>query len=126
MKNIILTLSVVTILGFGFSGCSDYLDSDYLFDERMTIENVFSNKDYSNRWLARGYYFLGHDDLQEICSKKHMPFNFADDMFLAMEVMKIGKMAIMMNPDTMVIAKGYGKMPTKGYVKFPFSYTTST
>lgn len=81
MKNIILTLSVVTFLGFGFSGCSDYLDSDYLFDERMTIENVFSNKDYSNRWLARGYYFLGHDDLQEVCSKKHMPFNFADDMF---------------------------------------------
>ena len=29
------------------SGCSDYLDSDYLFKERMTIEEVFSNKSFS-------------------------------------------------------------------------------
>ncbi len=81
MKKIISIISLAATMGLGLSGCSDYLDSDYLFDERMTIEDVFNNKDYSNRWLARGYYFLGHDDLQEICSKKHMPFNFADDMY---------------------------------------------
>lgn len=81
MKKIILTLSLTAILGTGMSGCSDYLDSDYLFEERMSIEDVFANKDYTNRWLARGYTFLGSNDLQEICSKKHMPFNFADDMF---------------------------------------------
>ena len=81
MKKIILTLSLTAALGVGFSGCSDYLDSDYIFDERMSIEDVFSNKDYTNRWLARCYYFLGTDELQEVCSKKKMPFNFADDMY---------------------------------------------
>ncbi len=64
-----------------FSSCSNYLDSDYLFDERMTVEDVFSNEDYTNKWLARGYYFLGSNYLQDICSKKNVPFNFADDMY---------------------------------------------
>ena len=81
MKKILFTLSLATVAGLGMTGCSDYLDSDYLFEERMTIESVFSNRDYSLRWLERGYYFLGVDDMQEICSKKHMPFNFADDMY---------------------------------------------
>ena len=36
---------IITILSFAMGltslvGCSDYLDSDYLFDERMTIEDV--------------------------------------------------------------------------------------
>ena len=62
-------------------GCSDYLDSDYLFDERMTIEDVFSNRDYTNRWLARGYAYLSNGYLQDVCSKRDYPFNFADDMY---------------------------------------------
>ena len=36
-------------------GCTDYLDSDYLFEERVNIENVFQSKDYTNEWLAKGY-----------------------------------------------------------------------
>lgn len=81
MKKIIIILSFVTSLGFVFSGCSDYLDSDYIFDERMSIEGVFQNKDYTNEWLARGYFFLGTDHMQDICSKKNLTFNFADDMY---------------------------------------------
>ena len=65
----------------GLTGCSDYLDSDYLFDERMSIEDVFTNKDYTNRWLAEGYAYLGDNALQDICSKRTLPFNFADDMY---------------------------------------------
>ena len=65
----------------GLTGCSDYLDSDYLFDERMSIEDVFTNKDYTNRWLAQGYAYLGDNALQDICSKRTLPFNFADDMY---------------------------------------------
>ncbi len=68
-------------LGIFLTSCSDYLDSDYLFDERMTVEDVFTNKDNTNRWLARGYEFLGNGFLQEVCSKKNVPFNFADDMY---------------------------------------------
>ena len=81
MKKILFTLSLATATGLCMTGCSDYLESDYLFEERMTIESVFSDDEYSERWLARAYYFLGVDDMQEICSKKHMPFNFADDMY---------------------------------------------
>ena len=62
---------IITILSFAVGltslvGCSDYLDSDYLFDERMTIEDVFSNRDYTNRWLARGYSYLSNGYLQDV------------------------------------------------------------
>ena len=82
MKNRkLLTLSLAAGLGLGLAGCSDYLDSDYLFDERMTIETVFTNKDYTNEWLARGYFWLNTDYTQDICSKRFVNFNFADDMY---------------------------------------------
>ena len=80
MKKIITILSFVVGLT-SLTGCSDYLDSDYLFDERMTIEDVFSNRDYTNRWLARGYSYLSNGYLQDVCSKRNYPFNFADDMY---------------------------------------------
>ncbi len=80
MKKIFTILSFAGLSLF-FSGCSDFMDSDYLFDERMSLEKVFSSRDYSNEWLARGYAFLGSNSLQEIASKKNMPFNFADDMY---------------------------------------------
>lgn len=80
MKKIIAILSFAAGL-VSLTGCSDYLDSDYIFDERMSIEDVFSNKDYTNEWLARGYAFLSNGYLQDVSSKKFVPFNFADDMY---------------------------------------------
>lgn len=85
MKKIIIILSLVTGLSLTFGGCSDYLDSDYLFDERLSIEDVFKNKDYTNEWLSRGYSFIGSGYLQDICSKKSIPYNFADDMYFGDE-----------------------------------------
>lgn len=81
MKKIIVILSIVTGLSLIMGGCTDYLDSDYLFDERMSIEDVFKNQDYTNEWLARAYSFLGDGYLQDVASKKYVPFNFADDMY---------------------------------------------
>ncbi len=80
MKKIFTILSFAGLSLF-LGGCSDFMDSDYLFDERMSLEKVFSSKDYSNEWLARGYAFLGSNFLQEVASKKNVPFNFADDMY---------------------------------------------
>ena len=57
MKKLIAILSLTAGL-MSLTGCSDYLDSDYIFDERMSIEDVFHNKDYTNNWLARSYAFL--------------------------------------------------------------------
>ena len=85
MKKVIIILSFVAGLSVFMTGCSDYLDSDYLFEERMSIEDVFSNKDYTNRWLAEGYAYLGNDYMQDVCSKKTLPFNFADDMYFGDE-----------------------------------------
>lgn len=81
MKKVIIILTLFTSLIFTFSGCNDYLDSDYIFDERMSLEDVFQNRDYTNRWLARGYYYLGTNNLQDICNKGAITFNFADDMY---------------------------------------------
>lgn len=75
MKKIIIITSFVMGLSTILSGCKDYLDSDYLFDERMTIENVFSSRDYTNEWLARAYSYLGSNYLQDVASKKNVPFN---------------------------------------------------
>lgn len=80
MKKILLILSITSFTML-LDGCSKFLDSDYLFDERMTTEDVFTNSDYANRWLARAYFFLGSNYLQDVASKKNVPFNFADDMY---------------------------------------------
>ncbi|SDG74535.1 Starch-binding associating with outer membrane [Pedobacter terrae] len=71
-----LLIAVVTM-----SGCKKFLDSDYLFNERLTTEEVFTNPDYANRWLAQAYSFLGSNYMQDVSSKKTVPFNFADDMY---------------------------------------------
>lgn len=81
MKKIIIKLFLIVGLGAFSTGCSDYLDSDYLFDERMNIEDVFSNREYTDKWLARTYSYLANNYLQDVCSKKSMPYNFADDMY---------------------------------------------
>ena len=83
MKKIFLIITLASTLIIG--GCSDYLDSDYLFDERMTTEDAFTNSDYANRWLARAYSFLGNNYMQDVSSKKAVPFNFADDMYFGDE-----------------------------------------
>lgn len=62
------------------NGCTDYLESDYLFKERMTIEEVFSNRDYTNEWISNAYSHLGSGYLQNVCGHKYQPFNFSDDM----------------------------------------------
>lgn len=80
MKRIAILLSAVALM-LNIGGCKKYLDSDYLFDERMTMEDVFTNRDYTERWLARAYYFLGTNAMQDVASKKSVMFNFADDMY---------------------------------------------
>lgn len=77
-KNI-LTASLLSIT-FLMTGCSDYLDSDYLFKERMSIEEVFSNRDYTNEWLATAYSYMADGYVQDIPSKYYLPINFDDDM----------------------------------------------
>jgi len=78
-KYIIISIVFGTMLLFNY--CSDYLDSDYLFQDRISIEDVFKSEDYSREWLANTYYYLGHGYLSDVASKEWIPFNFADDMY---------------------------------------------
>lgn len=72
-----------TMIGLSFmlSSCSDFLDSEYLFENRMTLEQVFQSEDYTEKWLARAYTFLGSGHLADVSSKGYTPFCFADDMY---------------------------------------------
>lgn len=78
-KNIFLTVA----LGVGaltFSSCSDYLNVDRYFNDRMTEEKLFEDKKYSEQWLAGVYtHLLGPND--DVCSKGNTPHNFSDDMY---------------------------------------------
>jgi hypothetical protein len=61
--------------------CADYLESDQYFKDRMTEEKVFSNKTYSEEWLAHTFSFLSRGINQDVCSKSSTPHCFADDMY---------------------------------------------
>ena len=44
MKKLIINLGFILGVSTMVVGCTDYLDSDYLFEERVNIENVFQSK----------------------------------------------------------------------------------
>ena len=54
MKKLIINLGFVLGVSTMVVGCTDYLDSDYLFEERVNIENVFQSKDYTLEQLQPG------------------------------------------------------------------------
>lgn len=74
---ILMMIGVMTFL----AGCADHLKSDYLFNDRISTEDIFKSKDYSEEWLAHAYGFLGADQMADVSSKGHTPFCFADDMY---------------------------------------------
>lgn len=79
MKKLYIVL--FTVLGVvGFSSCSDYLESEQYFKDRMTVERVFKNKQSSEEWLAHVYSELIGKNA-DVASKGDAYHNFADDMY---------------------------------------------
>ena len=70
---------LMMVLGAVFSSCSDYLDSDQYFSDRLTVETVFSDKTYSEEWLAHVYSDLT-GQCADVCNFRTSPHCFADDM----------------------------------------------
>lgn len=68
------------LLSGGFTGCSDYLDNEYLFKEDMSIEKIFTNKDYTNQFIATAYGYYGNKYIQDVSTWTANPFNLDDDM----------------------------------------------
>jgi hypothetical protein len=71
---------VATLCASFCSSCVSYLESDYYFKDRMTLDKVFSSKQYSEEWLAHAYSDLG-DACADVASKAYTPHCFADDMY---------------------------------------------
>lgn len=81
MKTRKLYLSIALGAGlFTLASCSDYLDVDQYFKDRMTEEKLFEDKKYTEEWLAGVYSHLIRWN-EDICSKGYTPHNFSDDMY---------------------------------------------
>lgn len=82
MKKYIIAILCFLSLGMFFSSCSDYLDMEHFFKDRLSLDSVFTKKDYSDEWLAGVYSHLANGVNQDVASKGHTPFNLiSDDMF---------------------------------------------
>lgn len=79
MKKRYLFLLAAIGSGLLLSSCSDFLNVDQNFTDRMNEQKLFENKDYSNRWLAGVYSHLL--TCKDIGSKRSVLFNFSDDMY---------------------------------------------
>lgn len=75
-----LYILLISVLGLSIQSCSDYLDSDYIFRDRETIEKVFTDRDKTEAWLANAFSYLS-DACADVCNKRVTPHCFADDMY---------------------------------------------
>ncbi len=80
MKKTFLLKGLVFCAGLGLASCTDQLDADKYFKDRMTLEEVFTDLDYTEQWLNDAFsHLVGHN--ADVASKGHTPFCFADDMY---------------------------------------------
>ena len=75
-KNIILSF----VLGVTLVSCSDFLDMEKDIKDRLTIEEVFSKKDYTEQWLASAYSYLSNSNA-DMGFGGEWPFGFCDDIY---------------------------------------------
>ena len=68
-KNIAL-ITLALGIGILFSACNDYLDSDKYFEDRTTIEKVFTSRIRSQQWLAYAYSFLKDENADVVGKEK--------------------------------------------------------
>ena len=80
MKRKIYSIALIASGILVSTSCSDYLNSDRYFKDRITIESVFENKTRSEEWLAYAYSFLS-DGCADVASKHYTQHCFADDMY---------------------------------------------
>ena len=79
MKKRYLLLFAAIGSGLLLSSCSDYLNVDKYFTDRMNEQKLFENKEYTNKWLAGVYSHL--ITCKDVGSKRSVIYNFSDDMY---------------------------------------------
>lgn len=80
MKNIHISILLLTAGTAFLTSCSDYLNVEHYFDDRQNEEKIFSHRDYTEQWLANCYNQLLNYNL-EIGHKDYTISNYSDDMF---------------------------------------------
>ena len=80
MKSKIYICLLVAIAALIPASCSNYLESDQYFKDRMDLDKVFTSKQYSEQWLAHAFIGL-NDECADVASKGFTPHCFADDMY---------------------------------------------
>ncbi len=78
MKKILYILLVSVVV----SSCADALDSDKYFNDRRSLEDVFTDKENTEEWLANAYSYL-HGNNAEIASAGANLTIHADDISFA-------------------------------------------
>lgn len=67
---------VITFFAAGcLTACSDYLEVDSNFKDRLTIEKVFTDKDYTDAWLSNTYSYLRGQN-QDVGWKRERAYEF--------------------------------------------------
>lgn len=73
------------ILSLGVSGiassCADNLDADKYFKDRMTLDDVFTEKNRTLKWLSNAYSYLSNQDNIDVSYHSGTIFNFSDDIY---------------------------------------------
>lgn len=78
-----ITVILFAALGIvAASSCSDYLNSEKYFKDRLTLEKTFESKDHVEEWLAYAFSFLKGENM-EVTTKNpgNNSFCFSDDMY---------------------------------------------
>lgn len=102
------------------SSCEDKLDADRYFGDRMTIEKVFADRDYSERWLSDAYsHLIGVN--ADVSSKGFTMYCFADDMYFGDrdDKYKNGRMVSMTSNGS----KDHGESAIPEFIRLRFLYT---
>ena len=83
-KYIVKSAGVMAVALCGaLTACEDTLDSDKYFDDRRTIESVFSDINQTNGWLSQAFSFL-RTDLADVITKEEGGVGlhcFSDDYY---------------------------------------------
>lgn len=80
MKNNKINYLSCLLLSSFIISCADSLDADKYFKDRMTLEEVFTDETYTERWLVDAYSYLKGENM-DVASKDAILFNFADDIY---------------------------------------------
>lgn len=70
--------AALAVIGAGSLASCSFLEVDKYFDEQLTIEKVFSNKDYTENWLNNTFSYMNY--VVDVSNQFGTVENFADDL----------------------------------------------